>query len=408
MSVATDADVVDAQVAAGRCRGPVLVLAPAPAGATCCRASASGVDGTLQPSLDAGSTRCHPVRRAAADPARPAAVVAAGCGAVSGIGLRACVRGAAGRGTRAAARPDRRRHGGARPGARRAIPHRRAHPPRRGERHELLDRASAPCCSCCVGRGFGRGCAAAVGCCRAGRVRRGRPAVAERAACCADGRDRAGLARRPGVRGRRCRRWRRRCWRCWSGTRCSAADAGFAMSVLATAALLLIAPGWAARLRRWHVPIGLAEAVAVAAAAHVVTAPVIAAISGSGQPGGDPGERAGRAGRRPGDGARLRRGGRRARCGSAGAQALALAGRAGRAAGWSGSPTGWAGCRAPACRGPVARSAASPCSRSLAVLVALARRVRRWPADRGRCRAGGARADPGAFARRRAGRRRAG
>lgn len=59
-----------------------------------------------------------------------------------------------------------------------------------------------------------------------------------------------------------------------------AADAGFAMSALATAALLLIAPGWAARLRRWHLPIGVAEAVAVAAAAHAVTAPVIAAISG--------------------------------------------------------------------------------------------------------------------------------
>jgi competence protein ComEC len=64
----------------------------------------------------------------------------------------------------------------------------------------------------------------------------------------------------------------------WSPTLCT--DAGFAMSALATAALLLIAPGWAARLRRWHVPIGLAEAIAVAAAAHAVTAPVIAAISG--------------------------------------------------------------------------------------------------------------------------------
>lgn len=59
-----------------------------------------------------------------------------------------------------------------------------------------------------------------------------------------------------------------------------AIDAGFAMSALATGALLLIAPGWAARLRRWHVPPGLAEAVAVAAAAHLVTAPVIAAIAG--------------------------------------------------------------------------------------------------------------------------------
>lgn len=59
-----------------------------------------------------------------------------------------------------------------------------------------------------------------------------------------------------------------------------AADAGFTMSALATAALLFIAPGWAATLRRRRVPVGVAEAIVVAAAAHVVTAPVIAAISG--------------------------------------------------------------------------------------------------------------------------------
>lgn len=57
-------------------------------------------------------------------------------------------------------------------------------------------------------------------------------------------------------------------------------DPGFAMSALATAALLLIAPGWVAVLRRWRVPPVLAESLAVATAAHVVTAPVIAAISG--------------------------------------------------------------------------------------------------------------------------------
>ena len=60
-----------------------------------------------------------------------------------------------------------------------------------------------------------------------------------------------------------------------------ATDAGFAMSVLATAALLLFAPGWAAALRRRRVPPGLAEALAVATAAHLVTAPIIAALSGS-------------------------------------------------------------------------------------------------------------------------------
>jgi competence protein ComEC len=59
-----------------------------------------------------------------------------------------------------------------------------------------------------------------------------------------------------------------------------AADPGFAMSALATAALLLIAPGWVTALRRWRVPPVLAESLAVATAAHLVTAPVIAAISG--------------------------------------------------------------------------------------------------------------------------------
>jgi competence protein ComEC len=57
-------------------------------------------------------------------------------------------------------------------------------------------------------------------------------------------------------------------------------SASFAMSSLATAALLVIAPSWAEALRARRVPVGIAEAVAVAAAAHVVTAPVIAAISG--------------------------------------------------------------------------------------------------------------------------------
>ncbi|HEY2983395.1 MAG TPA: ComEC/Rec2 family competence protein, partial [Jatrophihabitantaceae bacterium] len=59
-----------------------------------------------------------------------------------------------------------------------------------------------------------------------------------------------------------------------------AVDAGFAMSVLATGALLLIAPAWASALRRRRVPPVIAESAAVAAAAHVVTAPVVAAISG--------------------------------------------------------------------------------------------------------------------------------
>jgi competence protein ComEC len=59
-----------------------------------------------------------------------------------------------------------------------------------------------------------------------------------------------------------------------------ASDAGFTMSALATASLLLVAPGWADALRRRRVPGLVSDWVAVAAAAHVVTAPVIVAISG--------------------------------------------------------------------------------------------------------------------------------
>ncbi|MGB3664991.1 ComEC/Rec2 family competence protein [Mycolicibacter algericus] len=59
-----------------------------------------------------------------------------------------------------------------------------------------------------------------------------------------------------------------------------AVDVGFALSVVATAALVLIAPVWTARLvaRGWPEP--LAAAVAVAWAANLVTAPLIAGISG--------------------------------------------------------------------------------------------------------------------------------
>ena len=59
-----------------------------------------------------------------------------------------------------------------------------------------------------------------------------------------------------------------------------ATSASFAMSVLATGALLVIAPGWASGLRNHRIPVGVAESIAVAAAAHLVTAPVVAAISG--------------------------------------------------------------------------------------------------------------------------------
>ena len=59
-----------------------------------------------------------------------------------------------------------------------------------------------------------------------------------------------------------------------------AVSIGFALSVLATGALVLVAPGWADRLAVRGVPRGLAEALAVPAAAHLVTAPVVAGFAG--------------------------------------------------------------------------------------------------------------------------------
>ncbi|QTD98476.1 ComEC/Rec2 family competence protein [Streptomyces cyanogenus] len=54
---------------------------------------------------------------------------------------------------------------------------------------------------------------------------------------------------------------------------------GFLLSVLATGALLVIAPGWSEALRRRRVPPRLAEALAAAAAAQAVCAPVVAVLS---------------------------------------------------------------------------------------------------------------------------------
>jgi competence protein ComEC len=59
-----------------------------------------------------------------------------------------------------------------------------------------------------------------------------------------------------------------------------ALDLGFALSVSATAALIVVAPPWSRRLvgRGWPKP--LADALCVATAAQLVTAPLIAGISG--------------------------------------------------------------------------------------------------------------------------------
>ena len=59
-----------------------------------------------------------------------------------------------------------------------------------------------------------------------------------------------------------------------------AVDVGFALSVLATAALVVIAPVWSRRLTGGGCPKPLADALAVALAAHLATAPLVAGISG--------------------------------------------------------------------------------------------------------------------------------
>ena len=60
-----------------------------------------------------------------------------------------------------------------------------------------------------------------------------------------------------------------------------AVDVGFALSVSATGALVLIAPVWSRRLTERGWPRPLAAAVSVAVAAQLVTAPLVAGISGS-------------------------------------------------------------------------------------------------------------------------------
>lgn len=60
-----------------------------------------------------------------------------------------------------------------------------------------------------------------------------------------------------------------------------AVDVGFALSASATAALVVVAPAWSRRLTRRGWPKPLADAVSVAVAAQLVTAPLVAGISGT-------------------------------------------------------------------------------------------------------------------------------
>ena len=60
-----------------------------------------------------------------------------------------------------------------------------------------------------------------------------------------------------------------------------AVSAGFALSVLATGGLILLAPAWSTALQRRGVPRGWADLLVVPIAAQVVTMPIIVGISGS-------------------------------------------------------------------------------------------------------------------------------
>ncbi len=60
-----------------------------------------------------------------------------------------------------------------------------------------------------------------------------------------------------------------------------AVSAGFALSVLATGGLILLAPAWSSALQRSGVPRGWADLLVVPIAAQVVTMPIIVGISGS-------------------------------------------------------------------------------------------------------------------------------
>ena len=60
-----------------------------------------------------------------------------------------------------------------------------------------------------------------------------------------------------------------------------AVDAGVALSVMATAAIVLLASGWSRRLRTHGCWPLLADALAVSAAAGLATAPLVAGLNGT-------------------------------------------------------------------------------------------------------------------------------
>ena len=178
---------------------------------------------------------------------RPGPVVAgrrARCGPRSATRSRTGRRGPAGAGAgagRAATTPALDR------GARRRLPHDRADPPAGGLRHQPDPRRRLPAGARPAGAGSAAaGCrsSAALGIVGFVLLARTEPSVVRAAAMGTVGAARPGhrraAARAPGAR----RRGARRC--CWS-TRGWPVSVGFALSVLATAGILLLAPGLAGR-----------------------------------------------------------------------------------------------------------------------------------------------------------------
>ena len=141
-----------------------------------------------------------------------------------------------------------------------------------------------------------------------------------------------------------------------------ATSVGFALSVVATAGILLLAPGWRDALARW-LPRWVAEAIAVPAAAQLACTPLVAAISGQVSLVAVVANLAVAAGGRPGDGART---GRRAGRPGLAVRPAGSSARSRRCA--SPGSSRWPGV-APTCRPP--RSAGAPGAGALALLTVL-------------------------------------
>ena len=160
--------------------------------------------------------------------------------------------------------------------------------------------------------------------------------------------------------------------------------AGFALSALATAGILLLAPVWRDALMRWT-PRWVAEAVSVPLAAQVACTPVVAALSGQVSLVAVARQPARRAGRRPGHRARAWPAGWPASCGRP--LGVVVAAPAAWSAQWIIAVARW-GADVPTAAvdwgtGPLALillTLACLAAVPLAPRVLRSRRTRRWPA----------------------------